>query len=355
MKEKPAIKILGLMSGTSLDGLDLALCSFNEDQGSWQYHIYTAETVPYDREWLDRLSTAGKLDGFHLTRLDLEYGQYLGRQSAIFLEKTGLKADYIASHGHTVFHKPESGLTLQIGNGAALAASAGIPVICDFRTQDVRMGGQGAPLVPIGDELLFGYYDYCLNLGGFSNISYRANGCRVASDVSPCNLVLNALAQRSGYLYDPEGSIAASGKINDDLLEKLNTLAFYTKTGPKSLGREWVEDKIFTLLHDFPISTPDLLRTFVEHISVKIAETTLSAGKGSVLVTGGGAKNHFLIAGIQEKTASRLIIPETLTIDFKEALIFAFLGLLRLEGKNNILSSVSGSHADHCGGCIYLA
>ncbi len=342
------------MSGTSLDGLDLALCSFSEENGSWQYNIDTAETLPYSLEWMTRLQQIEQLSALDLTQLDLDYGHYLGNSAREFLKTANLKADYIASHGHTVFHRPELGLTLQIGSGALLSASSGLPVVCDFRTQDVGMGGQGAPLVPLGDALLFGAYDYCLNLGGFSNISFRQGNERLAFDISPCNIVLNTLARKAGHDYDAGGKIAASGKVNSELLERLNSLDFYKMKGPKSLGREWVESVIFPLLEEYALPIADLLRTYVEHISDKIAAATQLEGSGQVLTSGGGAKNDFLIQRIQEKTDSRLIIPDLLCLDFKEALIFAFLGLLRIQGRNNILSAVTGSKADHCGGCIYL-
>jgi len=346
--------ILGLMSGTSLDGLDLALCSFIETDGQWQHTIHIAETYPYHSIWLSRLKSAASEDGEGLALLHAEYGQYLGQQSNHFLKKHKQKADYISSHGHTVFHRPDLGLTLQIGSGAAISGSTGIPVICDFRTQDVAMGGQGAPLVPIGDELLFRAYDYCLNLGGFSNISYHQAGKRLAFDIGPCNLVFNALASRLDCDYDEGGKIAATGTLNEELLHRLDALAHYEKTGPKSLGREWVETEIMPMLDDFSLPVPDLMRTLVEHVSSKIAEATAIIGNGKVLVTGGGARNTFLLERIRTKTTSQLIIPGDLTLDFKEALIFAFLGLLRVQERNNILSSVTGSSSDHCGGCLYL-
>jgi anhydro-N-acetylmuramic acid kinase len=349
-----SLKILGLMSGTSLDGLDLALCSFNEEHTGWQYTIHAAETIPYSLAWKSRLSDFDKLSAFELCLLDQEYGHYLGQQSRQFLHKNGLHADYISSHGHTLFHRPDLGLTFQAGSGATLSAASGLAVVCDFRTQDVGLGGQGAPLVPIGDQLLFWHYTSCLNLGGFSNISYQNGYQRLAFDVSPCNLVMNALSQKLGKDYDEGGAIAASGKIEPSLLDRLNMLDYYMMEGPKSLGREWVETMIYPLFDEAGLSIADAMRTFVAHISEKIAAAIRVAGSGDVLVTGGGARNNFLIRNIREKSGANLVIPETLSLDFKEALIFAFLGLLRITGRNNVLSSVTGSAKDHCGGSIYL-
>lgn len=270
-----------------------------------------------------------------------------------FLNRNRLSANYIGSHGHTIFHQPGRGFTSQIGEGAAMAQASGIPVICDFRTGDVARGGQGAPLVPIGDEHLFGDCDYCLNIGGFANISYRQESKRIAFDVCPANIVLNKLAGKLGLPYDDEGRVAASGMLNTELLEKLNSLEYYHLAPPKSLGREWV-DTTFSPLLNKSIPAADLLRTVTEHIAVNISRCASFKSGETMLVTGGGALNRYLIDRIRSLSSINIQLPDKQIIDFKEALIFAFLAYLRILERPNSLASVTGAASDSCTGCIYL-
>ena len=367
--------IIGIMSGTSLDGVDLAYCVFKtgnadsvnklndlkkeERQDSttgdrnWSYEVLKATTIPYPEALKQKLAQAMSLSGYELALLHNELGRYIGTQVNEFMADFAEEVELIASHGHTVFHRPDLGMTLQIGSGADIAAICEKPTVCDFRTLDVALGGQGAPLVPIGDELLFGQYDICLNLGGISNLSYRENGQRKAYDISPCNIVLNQLARQMGKEYDADGIIAKNGRINMPLLEKLNQLEYYQQTGTKSLGREWIDTTFFPILEQCQLSIPDQMRTVCEHIAFQIAEACNSAGGKTLLITGGGAHNAFLIDLIRQKFHGQVIIPDDNTIDFKEAIIFAFLGMLRANGLPNCLASVTGAKRDSCGGGIY--
>lgn len=342
---------IGLMSGSSLDGLDLAAVRFTSDEGHYSYHIETAATLPYPQYWHDRLADAFNHTPRELEPLDKEYGTYLGQQVAAFAEQNRLKPDFVASHGHTIFHKPEQRFTLQIGDGQALADACGFTVVNDFRTEDVSKGGQGAPLVPIGDRLLFAEYDICLNIGGIANLSYELNGQRIAYDVCIANQALNWLAQRQGLEYDRDGNIARSGQIHYDLLKRLNRHPFYGQLPPKSLGREFFEQYQKDLLID--LSGADLLATFTEHIALQVALAASMVPKGKLLVTGGGARNTFLIERLQARSAHTIVVPDSMTIDYKEALIFALLGLLRLEGQTNVLCSVTGAPSDSCSGKIW--
>lgn len=367
--------VIGTMSGTSLDGLDLAYCVFGKKEESWNYEIREAKTIPYPEELKHHLSQAMTLLGYELALLHHELGCYIARQINKFMAEFHEDVELIASHGHTVFHRPDLGMTLQIGSGADIAAICGKPTVCDFRTLDVALGGQGAPLVPIGDELLFGQYDICLNLGGISNLSYRANGQRKAYDISPCNIVLNQLARQMGKAYDADGNIARNGQISTSLLEQLNQLDYYKQLGTKSLGREWIDSEFFPILNSCHLSVPDQMRTVCEHFAFQIAEACHSAvvkscdssgdmGKHeekacnanadkTLLITGGGAHNAFLIDLIREKFHGQVIIPDDKTIDFKEAIIFAFLGFLRANNLPNCLASVTGAQRDSCGGGMY--
>jgi len=343
---------IGIMSGTSLDGVDLAGCEFSQQNGKWAFKILAAETIPYNEEWLFRMQKAHLLSGLELSRLNVEYGRFLGRLAYDFIFKHHLNPAIIASHGHTIFHQPSAGLTLQIGSGAEIAAQTRTTVVCDFRSLDVALGGQGAPLVPIGDRLLFADYRFCLNIGGFANISFEENGRRIAFDVCPANFVLNFLMGKMGKSYDEDGKIAASGKVIPELSNQLNHLGYYHQNPPKSLGREWVEANILSLFSE-NYHLPDLLRTIVEHIAHQVSEVTKHHASAEILVTGGGAKNEFLMERISASTNHKVIIPEKMIIDYKEALVFAFLGVLRILQQPNCLASVTGAGADNVGGAVY--
>ncbi|RLJ33372.1 anhydro-N-acetylmuramic acid kinase [Chryseobacterium sp. 7] len=341
---------IGLMSGTSLDGLDICLAEF-EKQDKWVFQILKAETLPYSKDWENKLRNSIHLSAEDLLALHSEYGFYLGQQIRKFVDQHQLEnISLVASHGHTVFHQPNKKFTLQIGDGRAIKLETGLPIIYDFRSQDVLMNGNGAPLVPIGDELLFSNYSACLNLGGFSNISLQSGGKRIAFDIAPVNIVLNYLAQKLDKNFDENGELAEKGKINETLLSKLNALDFYHQPHPKSLGIEWCNEYIFPALEN--IQTLDALATFTEHTAQQIANVINQYTIKDILVTGGGAYNSFLIEKIRSKTTAEVIIPEKKIIDYKEALIFAFMGVLRMNNEMNVLSSATGSTNDHSSGVI---
>ncbi|MDW9380605.1 anhydro-N-acetylmuramic acid kinase [Chryseobacterium sp. JV558] len=341
---------IGLMSGTSLDGLDICLAEF-EKQDQWTFQILKAETIPYSEDWENKLRNSIHLSAQDLLELHSDYGFYLGQQVKEFIHKHQLEnISLIASHGHTVFHQPKRKFTLQIGDGRAIKLETGLPVIYDFRSQDVLMKGNGAPLVPIGDELLFSKYSACLNLGGFSNISLLSDGKRIAFDIAPVNIVLNHLAQHINKSFDENGELAQKGKINETLLNELNALDFYQHSHPKSLGIEWCHEHIFPALKN--IEVLDALATFTEHTAQQIANVINKNNIKDILITGGGAYNSFLIEKIRSKTHAEVIIPKKEIIDYKEALIFAFMGVLKINNEINVLSSATGSSYDHCSGVI---
>jgi len=340
------------MSGTSLDGLDLAYCIFRYKDNNWSYKIEKAETIAYNSAWEDRLLCLPGTDTSTIQAADIDLGEYIGKAVHEFIKRHALAVDFVASHGHTIFHEPSRKITLQIGNGERIAAICGQTVVNDFRSMDVSMGGQGAPLVPIGDRLLFNEYDYCLNLGGIANISYEDQGQRVAFDICPVTMVLNMLAGKLGMPYDYKGKMAKSGSVVQSLLDELESLAFYKLRGPRSLGREWVEENVFRLIEEQKLrNIPDLLSTFTEHVALRIS-AVCSQKDNSLMITGGGAFNDYLIDRIKYHFAGSIHLPGSSIIEYKEAMIFAFLGLLRLEGINNVLGSVTGSGRDHCAGEI---
>lgn len=352
---KNEYQTIGLMSGTSLDGLDVAHCTFRFGENDVTFSINAAQTFEYTEAWKRKLRQLPMATALEFCETNNEYGHYMGALCRDFMHRHGLSADIIGSHGHTIFHAPQRKYTVQIGSGAALAAETNITVACDFRSLDVALGGQGAPLVPIGDLLLFSAYDACLNIGGFSNISYNQNGTRFAFDISPANFILNHYAEWLGKPYDENGNLARSGKIIPKLFNQLNQLEFYTLSGPKSLGSEYLHSHLFPITDEYTDHVPDLLNTLTQHVAFQISRHLPVDKNKKVLTTGGGALNTYLIECIQNYASCFIVVPDERLIQYKEALIFAFLGLQRLRGEINCLSSVTGASINNVGGALWFA
>ncbi|VAV83816.1 Anhydro-N-acetylmuramic acid kinase [hydrothermal vent metagenome] len=350
---KTEYRVIGVMSGTSLDGVDLVSVTFSFGK-SWSFKLHHSQTISYNTYWLNILEHLVDFSLEELQNIDKKYTLYLAGLIKEFIDKFNIEnLDAVCSHGHTALHQPEKGLTYQIGNLQNIAELIKQVVVCDFRVQDVALGGQGAPLVPIGDQLLFSQYDFCLNLGGFANVSTDINNVRIAYDVCPVNIVLNHYVKKLGFNYDDEGKVASTGKVNSKLLDKLNTLDFYNLEFPKSLGLEWVKDTIIPLIDAFTLPVKDILRTFVEHIAIQISNEINIKANAKVLVTGGGAFNLFLMQRIKAHTNNEIIIPSKEIIEYKEALIFGFLGVLKLRHEVNCLRSVTGAKTNHSSGKIF--
>lgn len=354
--KKNSIDIIGLMSGTSLDGLDIAWCRFEFRSGKWNYTILAANTYPYPPEWQIRLETLASQDALTYVKTHIKFGHYMGIRVKKFMKRYKAEADYISSHGHTIFHQPNKGITSQIGDGAALAATSGLNVICDFRSMDVALKGEGAPLVPIGDKLLFPQYQYCLNIGGIANISYNENRVQKACDVSPANMALDYFARQKGMPYDEDGLLAKKGNIRLKLLKELNSISFYEKNSPKSLGREWFDSVFLPVVLQYnKYPNKDILATLVEHIAYQIGRIMHNKPGGEMLITGGGARNNFLIERISYHIPHiQITIPNDSLVRYKESLIFAFLGCLRLNNQINCLKTVTGAACDQIAGAVYL-
>ncbi len=349
-------RVIGLMSGTSLDGLDICYVVFSENNEKWTTTEVITRTIKYSIDWEEKLASAFYADTKDIDLLNLSYGKLIAKNVNDFIHENNLagKVDFIASHGHTIFHQPDQGITLQIGDGQIIADETKLEVISDFRSLDVSLGGQGAPLVPVGDELLFSAYDACLNLGGFANISYNKKPSRSAFDISPCNLPLNKVMQSFFQKpFDSNGENAAKGKVNEDLLKILNNLSYYKKEAPKSLGVEWLNEVFYPILDRNKKITPEnLLRTVLEHETDQISRVINKLNLKTVLITGGGVWNKFFINRLTMKTSSKIVIPSPEIVDFKEALIFAFLGVLRINGAINTYKSVTGAKKDSSGGVL---
>jgi anhydro-N-acetylmuramic acid kinase len=334
------------MSGTSLDGADVCWAKISRDK-RWQYSFVKCATFPYPIELFDKLLAVGQLREAEILALDMELAIFFTRCVEKVLGTH--RAELICSHGHTVFHDPSNGITRQIGSLRVLNELLKTPVVGDFRSADVALGGQGAPLVPIGDELLFGDYQSCLNLGGFANISFEHRGRRMAFDICAVNIVLNELARRIDLKYDDGGQVARGGAVVLELFDALNAQSYFSSPPPKSLGREWVESQLMPLINQYKVPTADLLRTFTEHIATQLAA---SIPVGKCLATGGGVRNRFLMERVSELSSAVVIAGDDLLVDYKEALIFALLGILKVEGEINVLSSVTGATHDHSSGVM---
>jgi len=366
--------VIGLMSGSSLDGLDIAFVEFTETAGSWSYKIQCAACLKYEEEWIERLKNAINLPALDYQVLHSEYGRFLGEKVNEFIEEFNLhhKVNLIASHGHTTFHLPEKKMTHQLGDGAAIAAVTALPVVSDLRAMDVALGGQGAPIVPLGEKLLFPGYRYFLNIGGIANISVHSkptnnenishgNDEVIAYDICAANRVLNMLAAENNKEYDKDGILASQGTVNEDLLQKINSLQYFSLHYPKSLPNSFGTDIVFSLIKEFGLSTEDALATFVEHIAIQIKKALENYFSNSVMqqlvITGGGALNKFLVRRIErhlQQINFEIFVPEEEVIIYKEALIMALLGTLRWREQYTVLSSVTGAGRNSIGGALWL-
>jgi anhydro-N-acetylmuramic acid kinase len=359
-------RVIGLMSGSSLDGLDIVFTELEENRGSWSYNILAADCYGYNDEWKQQLTNAKTSSAYNYCLLHAAYGKYLADCVNRFIEENNLhhRVQLIASHGHTVFHDPSNGITTQLGCGATLAALTGINVVSDLRIIDVALGGQGAPIVPMGEKLLFPDYDFYLNIGGIANLSFQQQNNFIAFDICPANRVLNMLAQEAGKEFDEDGNMASSGSLNTALLEKLNALDYYQQLAPKSLSNNFGTDTVFPIIKSFDANTADALNTYTGHIAyqLKRAAAALTANGQAqqlykLLITGGGAFNKFLIEKIKENLASlniETIVAENNIVQYKEALIMALLGILRWREENTVLASVTGASRNSIGGAVWM-
>lgn len=356
-------KVIGLMSGSSLDGLDIAFVQLQENGGKWSYEILKADCFEYDKNWIEKLKNAVSLDALNYQLLHAEYGHYLGKKINVFIEKNNLhhQVNLISSHGHTTFHVPEKLMTAQLGDGAAIAAETHLPVVTDLRAMDIAFGGQGAPIVPIGEKLLLGEFTYFLNLGGIANISSNSENNFIAFDVCAANRVLNMLAEEKNLHFDEDGKLAAAGNINNPLLQKLNELEYYKRSYPKSLANDFGIEIVFPLVKNAELTTEDAMRTYVEHICIQILNSIhnfqLPVVNCQLLVTGGGAYNSFLINRLKEVLSEvkiEVVIPDENLVKYKEALIMALIGTLRWREEYNVLASVTGAKRNSIGGALWL-
>ena len=359
-------RAIGVMSGSSLDGLDVAFVSFEENRGVWTYEITAAATYEYTEEWQRNLQQATSLSAYDYLQLHGRYGRWIGGQINLFIKSFNLhhQVQLIASHGHTLFHAPANGFTAQIGAGADIAAITGINVVSDLRAMDIALGGQGAPIVPMGEKLLFAEYDVLLNIGGIANLTCKSNDEYIAFDVCPANKILNALAANEGKKYDADGGMAAAGTAHDGLLEHLNALDYYTLPFPKSLDNSFGVQTVLPIIESYgQINTADALRTYVEHIVLQVSTSLQSLSHQSAIkskqlfVTGGGAFNTFLIHSLREvllPLGFSIVVPAAEVVNYKEALIMALLGLLRWREENTILQSVTGACRSSIGGAVWI-
>lgn len=359
-------RAIGIMSGSSLDGLDIVFASFEESRGVWSYEIKAAGTYEYNETWQRRLQQATQLSAYDYLQLHSEYGKFIGEQIHSFIEVNNLyhQVQIISSHGHTVFHAPQNGFTAQFGDGAHIAAVTGINTVSDLRAMDVALGGQGAPIVPVGEKLLFANYEVLLNIGGIANITYQNGDASVAFDICPANKVLNNLSEKEGKPFDENGAMASAGTVHDGLLQHLNELDYYSLPFPKSLDNSFGLQTVLPVIESYgQLNTSDALATYVEHIvaqtikAIQQLEDKFSITNKQLLITGGGALNTFFIQRLKEALQPlgySIEIPSTEVIQYKEALIMALLGLLRWREENTVLQSVTGASRSSIGGAVWI-
>lgn len=354
-------RAIGLMSGSSLDGLDIVFTEILENGGKWSYEILHADCMPYSKEWTEKLKNATSLSALDYQLLHTEYGHYLGNKVNEFIATHHLqfKVAVVASHGHTTFHLPAKKMTAQLGDGAAIAAITQLPVVSDLRAMDIAFGGQGAPIVPIGEQLFFPDYQYFLNIGGIANISIKGDQYK-AFDVCAANRVLNMLANEAGKDFDEGGELARQGQLNQALLNELNGLTYYTLPVPRSLANSFGTDTVYPIISKYALSPEDALHTYTAHIvrQVKNALMTHKTETGAeqqLLVTGGGAFNSYLVERLQQSLGNiKVVVPDEQLVQYKEALIMALIGVLRWREEYNVLSSVTGAMRNSVGGAMWM-
>lgn len=357
-------RVLGIMSGSSLDGLDLAFVEFHETSGKWTYEFRQTACYPYSTDWVDNLKGATSLSAREYQLLHTAYGRYIGEQVNRFVEENNLsfQVQLVSSHGHTTFHIPASRTTVQLGDGASIAAITGLNVVSDLRAMDVALGGQGAPIVPIGEKLLLPQYELLLNLGGIANLSFHRQSAYIAFDICAANRVLNLLAAQLNLPYDDRGAIAATGSLDHSLLDQLNQLGYYAKPYPKSLANEFGTEEVYGLISNRGLAIKDALHTYTEHMAIQIRNSIgqLLVEPGApvkMLVTGGGAHNDYLLSRIQSCLLEwnvEVVKPDDQLVNYKEALIMALIGTLRWRENNNTLASVTGASRNSIGGAVWI-
>jgi anhydro-N-acetylmuramic acid kinase len=363
-KQHMIYRAIGIMSGSSLDGLDIAFVELNEVGGKWSYEIVQADCVDYSVEWKQRLSQAIHLNALDYQLLHTDFGHYIGEAVNGFIARHGIEhqVQLIGSHGHTTFHVPAKKMTGQLGDGAAIAATTGINVVSDLRAMDIALGGQGAPIVPMGEKRLLGNYAYFLNLGGIANISFNLPDRYLAFDTSPANRVLDLLIAEKNLKYDKNGELAASGKVNDALLAQLNALDYYQQPFPKSLANDFGTDVLLPIIQQSGLSLADKLCTQVEHVAIQLRKAieavgVVADGPQQMLACGGGAFNQFLVQRLQahlQPLQIEMVVPDAKLVANKEALVMAFLAVLRWREENTVMHTVTGASRSSIGGAVWI-
>ena len=358
--------VVGIMSGSSLDGLDIALCRFEQDElsGKLSFDLLNTAAIPFEETMMKRLGEGASLGVRSLKKLEVDLSRYIAESVNQFLDAGAHTADYISCHGHTILHVPEDGYTVQIGQGAIISELTGLPCICDLRSSDMAVGGQGAPVAPIVEQILFSNFDFYINLGGIANVSYHSNQEVISWDSVPCNQILNHYASQKDLPYDDGGSLAGTGRVDRGLKEAWMSLPYFEKPYPKSMDNTWVRKQFLERSRSFDVTVEDALATMVDvcvsQIRRDIKDHVGATGGQHLrkcLITGGGAHNTFLVSQLSEALTHEeieVIKPEDDIVDYKEAILMALMGFLRIEGKSNTISSVTGARTNTIGGAVYV-
>jgi anhydro-N-acetylmuramic acid kinase len=348
--------ILGAMSGSSLDGLDLAICSFT-DQSIFTIHNSTTIELPLDlRTKLKNFST---LNAFQIADLDAYFALFSAHSIRDFTNNWIGGISLVVSHGHTLYHNPANAVSWQIGNGGIIAAVTGIDTLCDLRVQDVALGGQGAPLAALVDLNLFKDYTGLLNLGGIANITINQSNTVYSWDISPCNQVFNHLAQKEGKEFDKGGSIARSGKILMELIHKWQENTYFSQMPPKSMDNTWVKENYIKEIDKIDQPVKILMASFAEFVAIQLSKDlkSLDLNPGKILVTGGGAFNAHFISRLKVHLSPLnwvVEVAEESLINYKEAMLMAYMGHRYINKKTNTISTATGAEKDLISGALYL-
>ncbi len=368
MSETPSTyHVVGLMSGSSLDGIDLSYCSYSTSGDAFDWELLNHATYPIPDTWKSRLLHLPEQSAKTFVKTHTYFGHFLSEVINDFIERQKITPDFIASHGHTIFHEPNKRFTTQIGCGAAIATQTGLPVINDFRIQDISINGEGTPLAPAADLFLFEGYDFYLNLGGIANLTAKTVDQLVAFDVCPANQLLNFLANQINLAYDKDGILAKSGQLLPALMERLRDFEYYRMSYPKSLDNSWIKKEVLSIFQQFEEPVQDKLHTTCKFIAEEITNSlstviqSLKMGKNNhykLLATGGGTFNEFLLECIVESNTKgnlpiEVVLPEKEIIDFKEAILMGLLGVLRVQNRPNCFASVTGAKYDTIGGIVH--
>jgi len=365
------MKVIGMISGTSYDGIDIACCEFEQVGDTVEIKQHGFASIEYTKELHALIADSMPPRGITMERvciLDTHIGQEFSRAAQMVMQQFDFQPDLIVSHGQTLFHwidsKHQAKGTLQLGEPAWIAEETGVAVLSNIRSRDVATGGHGAPLVSILDHLLFGASDNpegALNLGGISNITIAGRDLTpIAYDIGPANGLMDAAIfahSQGAQSFDEEGKIAASGTIDTELLKKLLLEPYYDLPAPKSTGKELFHLP-YIIEHAGAVQTwnlPNVVATLLELTVETVAREVEKFNLAKLYVAGGGSANPVLMTRLTERLAQcEVLTIGALGIDprAKEGVAFALIGFLSMQGHAGQIPSCTGARGERILGSL---